>query len=884
MTTNIFRSTATRVASHACLGLVAIFLAVSVATPLRAQADDGAKYAAIIKDAKTQAGLIKVHHKDGKVFFEIAGGNMNKDYIVAISIARGIAQGQLLGGMTWGSGDDWLWRFRKVDDDIQIVRRNVRFTAKGGSPEEKAVKLAYTDSVLYALPIAAKGPGGTSVIDVTPVFMSDLPQISSALPGFSFSSSRSSWAAVKALEENVELEVEATYASSGGREIDTVPDSRGATINVHYSISELPSTGYQPRQADDRIGYFLTAIKDFSKQGQEDQFVRYVNRWDLQKADPTAELSPPKKPIIFWLEKTVPFKYRKAIREGILEWNKAYEKIGFSGAIEVRQQPDNADWDPEDIRYNTFRWITSNAGFAMGPSRVNPINGQILDADIIFDADFIRVWQEQYETFTPQGIADLTGGPLDLESYRAARRATPSLLCGGRGCGCDLHRGFSRELAFGSTWLAAQPQPSAATFDRLIEEGLKEVVMHEVGHTLGLRHNFKASTLYNLKDLQNTEKTGATGIAASVMDYTPINLAPRGTKQGHFYSTTIGPYDYWAIEYGYKPFTGGTEGETKELQKIAARSGEPGHAYATDEDTRGIDSDPLVNRFDLSDDPIAYAKQLTETVASLWPDLVKNVVKDGEGYQQARRSFGILLAQHGRGVFFASRYIGGVYVSRSHKGDKDSKPPFVVVEAEKQREAMKLLEEQIFNDKPFSFPPDLYNHLASSRWNHWGMEDRDRVDYPVHEVISMWQDRVLNQLLSSLTLERLHDAELKVPSDKDAFTTAELLERLTKVIFSELDSVQKGEFTVRKPAITSMRRNLQRNYLKRLSNLVLGSSSAPQDCQTLAFAQLQELHQRIKQAQERKELKLDAYTKAHLGESSSRIEKVLAAHLSLTRP
>jgi hypothetical protein len=873
---------AARLTGSVSVLLVAVLLSGGLASPAAAQ-DDGAKYAALIKDAKTQAGLIKTHQKDGKVYFEISGGNMNKDYIVAISIARGIAQGSVLGGMTWGFGDDWLWRFRKVDDDIQIVRRNVRFTAKGGSPEEKAVKLAYTDSVLYALPIAAKS-GGSYVIDVTPVFMSDLPQISSALPGFSFSSQRSTWAAVKSLEENVELEVEATYASGGGRDIDTVPDSRGATINVHYSISELPSTGYQPRLADDRVGYFLTAIKDFSKQGHEDQFVRYINRWDLQKADPSAELSPPKKPIIFWLEKTVPFKYRKAIRDGILEWNNAFEKVGFTSAIEVRQQPDNAEWDPEDIRYNTFRWITSNAGFAMGPSRVNPINGQILDADIIFDADFIQVWREQYETFTPKGIAELTGGPLDIESYRAAQRAMPSHLLGGRGCRCELHRGFSRELAFGSTWLAAQPGLSAATIDRLIEEGLKEVVMHEVGHTLGLRHNFKASTLHGLKDLHNTDKTGAVGVAASVMDYTPINLAPKGTKQGHFYSQTIGPYDYWAIEYGYKPFSGGTEGEMKELQKVAARSGEPGLAYATDEDTRGIDSDPLVNRFDLGDDPIAYARQLTDTVASLWPDLLKNVVKEGEGYQQARRSFGILLSQHGRGVFFASRYIGGVYVSRSHKGDKDAKPPFVVVEAEKQREALKLLEEQIFGDKPFNFPPELYNHLATSRWRHWGMEDRERVDYPVHEVIAMWQDRVLNQVLSSLTLERLHDAEVKVPADKDAFTVAELLERLTKAIFSELDTVQKGEFTVRKPAITSLRRNLQRDYLKRLSNLVLGNSSAPHDCQTLAFAQLQELHQRMKQAQERKDVKLDAYTKAHLAESSSRIEKVLAAHLELTRP
>ena len=205
-------------------------------------------------------------------------------------------------------------------------------------------------------------------------------------------------------------------------EIDTVADSRGVTVNVHYSISLLPQTGYQPRLADDRVGYFLTVIKDYTKQGNEDRFVRYINRWDLKKKDPAAEISPPEKPIVFHLERTIPIKYRKPIRDGILEWNKAYEKAGFYDAVQVIQQDDNADWDPEDIRYNTFRWITAGAGFAMGPSRVNPTTGQILDADIIFDSDFIQFWKHEYENFNLQGIASLTGGPLDLAEYAAAQK------------------------------------------------------------------------------------------------------------------------------------------------------------------------------------------------------------------------------------------------------------------------------------------------------------------------------------------------------------------------------------------------------------------------------------------------------------------------------
>ena len=201
------------------------------------------------------------------------------------------------------------------------------------------------------------------------------------------------------------------------------------TINVHYSISELPQTSYRPRLADDRVGYFVTVLKDFSKkESDDDRFVRYINRWNLEKADPSADMSTPKEPIVFWLEKTIPFKYRKPIRDGILEWNKAFAKAGFYDAIEVRQQPDDAPWDPGDIRYNTFRWITAEAGFAMGPSRVNPTTGQILDADIIFDADFLQFWKQEYETFTPASVAALTGGAIDLEDYRAEMKKMPAYM------------------------------------------------------------------------------------------------------------------------------------------------------------------------------------------------------------------------------------------------------------------------------------------------------------------------------------------------------------------------------------------------------------------------------------------------------------------------
>jgi len=844
-------------------------------------------HATLLKDATAKSGLWTVYQKGQNLYWEIGSGDYSAEYIVLISISRGIGQGEILGGMSWGFGDDWVWQFRKIGESVHVIRKNVRFKANANSPEAKAVASAYTDSVLFSLPIVTKGPKGGDLVDLTQVFMSDLPQIGRRLPGFSFSQQKSTWAAVKAFEENMELEIAGTYASSGTANIDTVPDSRGATINVHYSISKIPSTGYQPRLADDRVGYFLTAVKDFSSKSDRDQFVRYINRWDLQKADSSLDPSPPKKQIEFYIEKTVPFKFRKAIYDGIYEWNKAFEKAGFSNAIVVKQQGDKEDIDPEDIRYNFFRWITSNAGFAMGPSRVNPYTGQILDADIIFDADFLTFWKQEYETFSAQSIAEMTGGALPLYKEHEPR---PQAIFDERpqsGAACTLATGMSMQLAFGSAAIlaGADAKMNEANLEKLIQQGIKEITMHEVGHTLGLRHNFKGSKWQSLKDMNDEKCNGC--LSATVMDYNPTNIVPKGARQGEYYSTTVGPYDMWAIEYGYKPLGSGTTGELAELKKIASRSGEPALLYATDEDTRGsLDPDPDSNRFDLGSDPLDYANSRLQLVKELIPGLVDRMTKEGDDYTQARRAFNVLITQYGQSSYFVSRYVGGLQTSRTHKGDKDGKPPVILVDAKTQRGALTMLEDNIFSDKNFQFTPELLNQLGWSNWSHWGVREGTRKDFAVHDFVLQWQRQILGQLLSSVTLKRMHDAELKSSSDTDVMTTAELLQRLTKSVFSEVESTKEGDYTNRKPAISSMRRNLQRTYLEELSKLALGSSTAPQDCQTVAYAELTNLNQRIKSLLDNQPVasKLDTYSRSHLQESSARIAKVLDARFQLPAP
>ncbi len=845
-------------------------------------------FAAVVKDAARIPGLITLHRKDDKVWAEIPDSLLGRELFVLISIARGIGDGQLLGGMSWGFGDDWVWQFRRVDDNIHVVRRNVRFFADKGSPEEKAVDLAYTDSVLFSVPIATYAPSGAAVIDLAAIFMTDLPQIARALPGFGFARDRSTWSRVKNFPDNTELEVAATYGSGGQAELDTVADSRGVTINVHYSISALPQNGYRPRLADNRIGYFVTALKDFSQGVDEDRFVRYINRWQLEKADPSAAISPPRKPIVFWIEKTVPFRYRQPVREGIEAWNEAFLKAGFSSAIEVRQQPDQTDWDPEDVNYNTFRWITAGAGFAMGPSRVNPRTGQILDADIIFDGDFLQFWRRDYENFTPQAVAMLTDGPTAGAGTLPLGGTGHEGHCGQHCSVCSLFAGHARETALAATALAVAGNGlSEADKEKLVVQGLKLVTMHEVGHTLGLRHNFKGSALMSLADINDPAKA-AGGASTSVMDYIPANIMPKGRPQGDYYTARLGPYDHWAIEYGYKPIGAGSpQAELGELEKIAARSGEPQLAYPTDEDTQPGDPDPFSNRFDLGADPVEFARTRAELVAQVMPTLVERMTaKDPSGktpgYERVRQSFGVLLTAHGNAMNFAARLVGGLQTSRAHRGDPNAPPPFRVVDAAKQREALALLEQQMFSAQPFSFPPELYNQLVSTRWSHWGSGEVDREDYPVHEVVLMWQDRILGRLVDPLTLSRIRDSELKVPADQDAFTTAELLDRLSKAILSEVDTVAPGDYTVRKPAIPSVRRSLQRAYLTRLSNLAVGSGGTP-DSQVIAAAQLRSLDGRIGALLAKGDVKLDDYSRAHLVELQARIKKVLDASVTLPR-
>lgn len=820
-------------------------------------------FSKVTEDSKSYEGFFKLYQKKENLYCEIQPSQLDKPFLCMISVARGLGQGFLLSGMTL---EEWMLVWQRVGDKVHLVRKNVRFRAEKGTPIAEAVDLGHNDSVLFSLKIESIHPQRKSVlVNISPVFISDLPPLARRIASDArFDKARSTWGAVKAFPKNVELKVNAVYSSQTN--MSTIPDSRGIQLTLHYSLAGLPENNYRPRLADDRLGHFMTAVKDYSSKTSDAPFIRYVNRWHLEKADKEAKLSPPKEPIIFYIEKTVPHRYRPYVRQGILEWNKAFEKIGFADAIEARIQQNHEDWDPEDARYNTIRWMVG-AGFAIGPSRVNPLTGQILDADILIGESWIRYWQREYMTFFDE-VAHERDHPMDHSSHFQ----------------CQIASGLARQMGFMASVLQARglADEDGELPEEFIGEALKTLTMHEVGHTLGFRHNFKASTIFSLDDL-NKKKGEA--LIGSVMEYDAVNIAPEGQEQGDYYTKTIGPWDYWVVEYAYKPIDASKpESELKALGEIASRVASSELTYGTDEDAYGYrfrDLDPLVNRWDLGDDPLAFAKQRREIVVGLWDKIADKVTKGGMGYQRVRRAFGSLLYEHGFTMYLASRYIGGQYHHRDHRGDENGRLPFVPVPAVKQREALQFIKEYALSDKAFSFSPELLNSLAITRWSDWGGDswNSTRFDYPVHDVILRNQTLILERMLYPSVLSRVQDAELKFPKGEDAFTLPELFSGITDAVWVELgrDAGAK-QWSNSDAFISSFRRGLQREHLKQLIKLVLeADDGTPEDARSLARLHLGQIRSKIQRVLQNARDTLDDYSFAHLEESQVRVEKALDA-------
>ena len=847
-----------------------------------------AAFAVVIRDAKKTEGLFTLYQKDEKVWIELKPGDFNKPLFLSPKIATGIGEARVFGGLM---DDAQVIEFRRVHNQVQMVARNTAFKAQAGTPESYAVAAAFSPSLLASTPLASlPHPERKSVlVDANAMFVNDMLGIATQLQrayrqGYGFDGRNSAITGLRASPEGVVFEVMQHFATGAIAQRQpntppgvpvptvpaTVPDPRSLFVTVNYSVSALPAEAMRPRAADARVGYFTVSRWDFSDDLNRTPIVRDVNRWRLDKKDPAAEHSEPVKPIVYWLDRTVPLKYRETITAGILEWNKAFQKIGIDNAIEVKVQPADADFDTLDGGASV-RWMTNAAPIfgAIGPSHVDPRSGEILGANIGIESLSSRSIRTARSQILGGSATDFTR----LMQFGGAAASE----------GFDLHACVNAEqaadqLGYALDVLAARGDidPESPEAQAFVLAYLKDTTMHEVGHTLGLRHNFRASRIYSDRQISDPEFTRTHALTGSVMEYAPVNLASPGAPIAAPFQTTLGPYDYWAIEYAYRPLA--AEGEKAALERIAARSNEPELAFGTDEDNfLGIDPDAL--QFDLGSDPLAYAKKRLAIARDLFKRQETRALAPDRDYAVLRRSLNFAVNDVARSVGVLARQIGGVRTLRDFPGS--GRDPLQPVAAAAQRDALDQIARSLFAADSLIVSPALQRRLAPDFQERVDALERGGAavvtDYSVTDRLLSVQRALLNQLMGDEVAGRVIDNQAKTVRRNEALQLAELYGRLGHDIWAELDPTDGA----RAVDIPAPRRALQREHTSQVVAMLLRPGSTGRaDARSLARVQARALVARLNATTQRAGLTAD--TRAHLQDSADALSQALSARM--TRP
>ncbi|MCS6776291.1 MAG: zinc-dependent metalloprotease [Chloroherpetonaceae bacterium] len=850
----------------------------------------------IVKEFEKIPGLFTLYKKKesgrDKIYMEITEDQLDRLVMMEVTASTGTASQVVAGDPI----SDILFRFSRMGDDrLVMVVPNINFRAPDGKPIARALKRSFPEGYLEAFKIEAKQPERKSLlIDVSNLFIGDIAQVSqlfaqggnplsAALGGgqvtYTLDRDKTYVETIKNFPDN--LVVTSAYhfqrSGSGGGGISvllsgtasTLADPRSAPFKLVYNLFLLPvNNGYRPRLADPRVGYFLTEFQDWSDDGRQDMMTRYIYRWHLEKEDPKAPLSRPKKPIVWYLDNAIPEEYRAAVQDGILVWNKAFERIGFKDAIEVRQMPDNADWDHADMRYNTIRWVVSpDSGYAVALFRVNPLTGQILNANITVDANLVRAFKlERKKLVEPAAFFEQEIARENGEAHAHGYHSDPRR--------CRMAEDAMREAWFGAFALRFFAPIGAQISEKdYISQFLRYVIAHEFGHCLGLRHNFIASTLNSLEELGDPKRVERYGTSASVMDYVAFNISALKKRSVAFFNQTIGPYDFWAVQYGYLPIDAKTpEGERYRLSQIASRSNEPGLAYQSDEQADSFD--PCVARWDVGKDPMAFWTRQLQITRHLILNLGTRVPKKGESYWEFTRDFNQLLNLYARAAAVASRYVGGLYMNRNFRGDPGEKDPLVPIPAEQQLAALKLLNTYVFSENAFNFPKEYYTKFTD---DPNGMNISAILtganSFPIRDTMANIQSAALRRIYNPSVLSRIVNNEFKVTDPGKVLTLPVLFNSTRAAIWSELGTGSR---------IPELRRQLQRAHLDQLISMVVNPSGpAPEDARVLAWDQLRRLQRAIQAARKRA---ADEYTRVHLEESAMRIARALDARQMIGAP
>lgn len=836
----------------------------------------------VVRGATATEGFLPLWRKDEKVWIEIPQDRWNQPFLLTINVNASVGQRGLYASQM---GRSWLAQWRRIGSQVQLVARNAAFRAEGDTALQIALAEGVSDSLLGATPVAsAPHPERGSVLIDAAFLLGDIagysPSIESAFRmAYAFDRGNSYFEGASVTPEMSSLRVRTHFATA---RIPVVPANPGATapspptatpdprsffVGFVYNFLQLPVEPMSPRRADPRLGHFTQSFTDFTTAPRLNPRVHYVNRWRLAKRDPAAEVSEPVAPIVFWLDRNIPERYRASVRAGVLEWNKAFERIGFRNAIEVRQQPDDADWDNMDARHASIRWyVGADAGSARGPHHADPRTGEILDADIAMSDVFARGARrfivEDVGLSSQERLAQLTAG------WRDPGHAGGHDTFGS----CDYAFEAAQEMHAALDLLEARGdfEPDGPQAEAFVQAVIKDTVMHEVGHTLGLKHNFKASTTVTRLQLGDPRYTEARGISGSVMDYNGYNVALRNEPQGAYNNTTLGPYDYWAIEYAYRPLA--PADEARELARIAARSTEPQLAYGDDYDAGGFDGfdgvDPTANRFDLGDDPLAFFEKRLRLSHELWQRIQAREPRPDDEPVRARRAllsgFGALRSATGT----AAKYVGGMVQVRDLPGTT-ARRTYTPIEPERQRQALRLLTTHLFSADNFRFRPDFLRSLPP---DYLDRSTPGPISIPA-AVLGL-QSAALDRLMSAGTALRLLDAPHYLPVGQRSRGLAlhEVYAGVQEAVWSEL---RPSGARATAPDVPLLRRNLQREHLRRVVAALTRPSGLPADAVSLLRLQATRLQDDLRRNVGMRGLPVD--TEAHLRDSLVMLSEALRA-------
>ena len=788
-----------------------------------AKASDLRKYDDVItKDFTTQAGVFAVHRNEDKLYFEIPQDKLGRLFLWHAEVAKGPG-----GGMfgSWGGAalGHTVLKFERRGNKIYLWK--VGFAKRSdGKAVQASIDASATDAIIAAFTVECEGKDRSVVINVSDTFIFGIADLSVSRAsgsgtGASVDSSRSFLSEVKAFPTNVEVRATLTFRAGGGGfggpfgpAAGTGPKS--ATAVVHQSLVILPEAPMPGRLADPRVGYFTEEFVDYSHPKQWAVPREFINRFRLEKKDPAAAVGEVVKPITFYLSKEIPEKWRPFLKQGVEDWVPAFEKAGFKGAIVCKDAPTRAEdpnWDPEDARYNVIRWVAEPVQNAMGPHVHDPRSGEVISAHIIFWHDMVKTSQIWY-----------------------------FLQC-------------------------SAVDPKARKFplpDDTTGAMIRYVCAHEVGHTLGLRHNHRASQAFSVSQLRDPKFCAEYGSVASIMSYGRCNYVaqPEDKVEPKHLLPKIAPYDDFAIAWGYKPVaTAKTPDEEKKtLDEWAAKQLENPFLRFGGEDGPSI-VDPTVLTENIGSDPIQVTALGLKNLDRVLDHMLDATTEKGEDYALLEEVYKDLLDTRAGWLFAVTKQVGGVVEYRTLGGRGGE--TFVRVSKEKQKEAVKFLLENAF-----ATPTRLLNPGLVNQFKYTGAAAE----------IARQQRQLLGSLLSANRLARLADAELLAP-DK-AYTAVELVADIQDGLFAELKADA--------PKIDPLRRQLQRGYLDLLKAEFqpppvaaspipgLGGPRPTSELRAVARLSLGKLSTQLEAAKAKAK---DPVTLAHIDDLHSEIAGILAA-------